>query len=165
MAARARQRRQLPLPPQLASGTFRNRRVGSTSRPVFEGIESGDGLNLAVVELGGGPDAERSGRPEDRDQGHRGLGELEGMAPGKATDRASIVKASSGRGPIRLDGSDGVRPRTRSPRRAKPSRAHPASGLLSPRAKWKKSPNASADWNKGPPGRFRVLAHFTPMKE
>lgn len=100
MAARARQRRQLPLPPQLASGTRREKSAGSASRPGFERIELSDELDLAIVELGEGQNAEGPVRPEDRDRNHEGLCELEGAALGYRRIVSHRVKARSGSGPI-----------------------------------------------------------------
>lgn len=50
------------------------------SRPVFEWIEFGDGLDLAVIEFVGRKDAELVSGPEQRDRNHEGAGERESVA-------------------------------------------------------------------------------------
>lgn len=50
------------------------------SRPVFEGIEFGDGLDLAVNEFVARKNAELVSRPEERDRDHQGPGERESVA-------------------------------------------------------------------------------------
>lgn len=49
------------------------------SRPVFEGIEFGDGLDLAVIEFVARENAEFVSGSEERDRDHQGPGELEGV--------------------------------------------------------------------------------------
>ncbi len=50
------------------------------SRPVFEGIEFGDGLDLAVIEFVARENAEHVSGPEERDRDHQGAGECESVA-------------------------------------------------------------------------------------
>lgn len=50
------------------------------SRPVFEGIEFGDGLDLAVIEFVARENAELVSGPEERDRDHQGAGERESVA-------------------------------------------------------------------------------------
>ena len=50
------------------------------SRPVFERIEFGDGLDLAVNEFVARKDAELVSGPEQRDRNHEGAGERESVA-------------------------------------------------------------------------------------
>ena len=50
------------------------------SRPVFEGIEFGDGLDLAVIEFVARKNAELVSGPEERDRHHEGAGKCECVA-------------------------------------------------------------------------------------
>lgn len=49
------------------------------SRPVFEGIEFGDGLDLAVIEFVDRKNAKLVSGPEECDRDHQGAGKLEGV--------------------------------------------------------------------------------------
>ena len=49
------------------------------SRPVFEGIEFGDGLDLAIIELVARKNAELVAGPEERDRDHEGAGKCESV--------------------------------------------------------------------------------------
>ena len=50
------------------------------SRPVFEGIEFSDGLDLTLIEFVARENAELVSRPEERDRDHQGAGERESVA-------------------------------------------------------------------------------------
>ena len=50
------------------------------SRPVFEGIEFGDGLDLAVIEFVARENAKLVSGPEERDRDHQSAGKCECVA-------------------------------------------------------------------------------------
>ncbi|QTG17118.1 hypothetical protein G6M86_27885 (plasmid) [Agrobacterium tumefaciens] len=74
-----------------------------------------------VIEFVARENAELVAGPEKCDRDHEGTGKLEGVVLGEG-------KIGLWSGPIPLDGSVSVRPRSRSPRRASPKRPQLASG-------------------------------------